>query len=172
MVINETYDNIIGNLDRYSINEGFFFKKKKKSKKDEEAKTKEYCIEITNTYNKWIKEPYELRDGGDDDMLILAKWYNVSMNTLFKRIKASSKMKLLDTSNLTDQSESVNIVGKSVYSILINDDYALVATQKGKFYEMLLGGSKDQISEWNLSKANDYINFGSISKEEYFKYLQ
>ena len=91
---------------------------------------------------------------------------------LFKRIKSSSKMRLLNTSNLTDQSKSINIVGKSVYPILINDDYALVATQKGKFYEILIGGSKDQISEWNLSKVDDYINFGSISKEEYFGYLQ
>ena len=170
MILNETYDTIIGKLDRYSINEGLFFKKK--SKENKEAEAKKYCIEITNTYNKWIKEPYELRDGGDDDMLVLAKWYNVSMNTLFKRIKASSKMRLLNTSNLTDQSKSINIVGKSVYPILINDDYALVATQKGKFYEILLGGSKDQISEWNLSKVDDYINFGSISKEEYFGYLQ
>lgn len=167
MILNETYDSIINKLDSYAINEGFFFKKKNK-----ETENKKYCIEITNTYNKWIKEPYELRDGWDDDMLVLAKWYNVSMNILLKRIKASSKMRLLNTSNLTDQSESIKIVGKSIYPILINDDYALVATQKGKFYEMLLGGSKDQIDEWNLSKADDYINFGSISKEEYFKYLQ
>lgn len=113
MILNETYDTIIGKLDRYSINEGLFFKKK--SKENKEAEDKKYCIEIANTYNKWIKEPYELRDGGDDDILVLAKWYNVSMNTLFKRIKASSKMRLLNTSNLTDQSKSINIVGKSVY---------------------------------------------------------
>ena len=51
MILNETYDTIIGKLDRYSINEGFFFKKK--SKENKEAEAKKYCIKITNTYIIW-----------------------------------------------------------------------------------------------------------------------
>ena len=42
MILNETYDELIGRLDRYSLNEGFFSDRKKKKEDMKKKREEEY----------------------------------------------------------------------------------------------------------------------------------
>ena len=42
MILNETYDELIGRLDRYSLNEGFFSDRKKKKEEIKKKRQEEY----------------------------------------------------------------------------------------------------------------------------------
>ena len=77
MILNETYDEILERLDKYSINEGFFGDRKKKSTFDPIS----YCKNLQEKYNSWIKNPTKLSDT-NYDILTLVKWNNYPLNKL------------------------------------------------------------------------------------------
>jgi hypothetical protein len=171
MILNETYDTILERLNnKYGIgimNEGLFSKRR-----DEKRilQNKKYCKYITEKYNKWIKNPYKLSDGEDIDILIIAKWNNVSTNAIINKIISCSN--LYNTNNFTDDKNIINKIGSKVYVLLSNDDYSIIISKNKKAFEIYYNYGDSKISEWNLSKIDDdNFYFGQLSKDEYFNYI-
>ena len=102
MILNETYDELIGRLDRYSLNEGFFSDRKKKRKEKRKEKRREsikkyndqlpeeykkigrdYCREITNKFKSWKSSPYTVVDV-TKDILVVAAYNDITNEELVK----------------------------------------------------------------------------------------
>ena len=102
MILNETYDEILNRLNRYSLNEGFFSDRKKKREEKRKEKRREsikkyndqlpeeykkmgrdYCREITNKFKSWKSSPYTLVDV-TKDILVVAAYNDITNEELVK----------------------------------------------------------------------------------------
>ena len=102
MILNETYDELIGRLDRYSLNEGFFSDRKKKREEKRKEKRKayvkkwndqlpeedkkiarDYCKKITNKFKCWKSSPY-IFDDTTKDILVVAAYNDITNEELVK----------------------------------------------------------------------------------------
>ena len=102
MILNETYDEILNKVDRYSLNEGFFSDRKKKREEKRKEKRREsikkyndqlpeeykkvgrdYCREITNKFKSWKSSPYTLVDV-TKDILVVAAYNDITNDELVK----------------------------------------------------------------------------------------
>ena len=102
MILNETYDEILERLNRYSLNEGFFSDRKKKREEKRKEKRREsikkyndqlpeeykkigrdYCRNITNKFKSWKSSPYTLVDV-TKDILVVAAYNDITNDELVK----------------------------------------------------------------------------------------
>ena len=164
MILNETYDELIGRLDRYSLNEGFFSDRKKKredrkKKKEEEYNKKlaERCKALKKSYDKWIKKPWTLTKG-EEDILVLAKWYNFDLNKFKAKIKSSIK--------LTNK-QKVGLSGYYIFLDYEDDISGIILSSSNKYYSI---DENNNYTDWSLNDIEYGLSLG-IDKETFIELI-
>ena len=164
MILNETYDGLISRLDRYSLNEGFFSDRKKKKedmkkKREEEYNKKlaERCKALKKSYDQWIKKPWTLTKG-EEDILVLAKWYNLDLNKFKAKIKSSIKL------------TNIQKIGLSGYYIFLDyeDDISgIILSSSNKYYSI---DENNNYANWSLNDIEYGLSLG-IDKETFIELI-